>query len=203
LLNTPTGHYLVTGGKEGFLFLVSQDSLGHYGANFNPLNTNAQQVLNLGNGGIYSTAAFWNNSLYIAPADSSFQVFNFNTSSALLNTTAASTSSHAFVWPGASPSISASGATNGIAWAIDSGAYCTAQSPGCGSAVLYAYDAGNLANQLWNSSLVAADHAGNAVKFTVPTIANGKVYIGTRGSDSGSGTSSIPGELDVYGLKPN
>jgi len=41
------------------------------------------------------------------------------------------------------------------------------------------------------------------VKFTVPTVANGKVYIGTRGNDNGSGTSSIRGELDVYGLQPN
>ena len=112
-------------------------------------------------------------------------------------------SSHAFAKKGATPSISASGTGNGIAWALDTHAYCTGQSSGCGPAVLYAMDATHLSTELWNSSQVAADAAGTAVKFTVPTVANGKVYIGTRGADNGSGTASVLGELDVYGLKPN
>jgi hypothetical protein len=202
LLNTPTGNYFLVGGKEGTLFLLSQTVLGHYGANFNPVNSNAQQVLSPGDGGLFSTAGFWNNSLYLGEADSTLQLLSFNASSAKFNTPAASTSKHMFAWPGVSPSISASGATNGIVWATDNSAYCTQQSPGCGPAVLYALNAGNL-NELWNSSGNAADQAGLAVKFTLPTVANGKVYIGTRGNDTGAGTSSIHGELDVYGLKPN
>src|SRR2546426_688596 len=105
-----------------------------------------------------------------------------------------------FGFPGSTPSVSAKGASNGIVWALDNSRYCTTQSPGCGPAVLHAYDAANLATELWNSSQVAANKAGNAVKFTVPTVANGKVYVGTRGSST---TGGGVGELNVYGLLPN
>ncbi|HEY0746450.1 MAG TPA: fibronectin type III domain-containing protein [Steroidobacteraceae bacterium] len=202
LLNAPTGNYLIAGGKEGSVFLLSEASLGHYGANSNPLNSNARQEFNVGSA-IFSTAAFWNNSLYIAPVSQALQVYNFDTTAGMFNTGAASISSHLFGWPGTSPSISASGTTGGIIWAMDNSPYCTQQSSGCGAAVLYALDANNASNELWDSSTVVADQAGNAIKFVVPTVANGKVYLGTRGNDTGNGTSSVVGELDVYGLKPN
>jgi hypothetical protein len=76
-------------------------------------------------------------------------------------------------------------------WALDTGHYGTPSNLGSGPAVLHAYDAANLNRELWNSTQAPGDQAGNAVKFTVPTIANGKVYIGTRS------------EIDVYGLLPN
>jgi len=100
--------------------------------------------------------------------------------------------------------VSASAAQNGLVWALDNHSYCTHQSPACGPAVLHAYDATNLATELWNSSMVSTDAAGNAVKFSVPTVANGKVYVGTRGNNAGGADSSTstPGELEIYGLAP-
>ncbi len=92
-----------------------------------------------------------------------------------------------------------------MVWGIETTNYCTNQSHGCGPAVLHAYDASNLASELWNSGQNAGDAAGNAVKFTVPTVANGKVYVGTRGNNTGGvfGSTSVSGEVDVYGLKPD
>ena len=155
---------------------------------------------------LFSTAAFWNNMLYIAPVDGQLQAYAFSPGTKKFTTPAASKSATTFMFPGATPSVSASGATaNGIVWAINSHNYCTPQSGGCGPAQLHAYAATGLGSELWNSTMIGADSAGNAVKFTVPTIANGKVYIGTRGNNTGDADSSTSraGELDVYGLKSN
>jgi hypothetical protein len=124
----------------------------------------------------------------------------------MFNTTLAARSSTVFNYPGATASISAAGATaNGIAWILDNSSFCIGGGVPCGPAVLHAYQAGNLYAELWNSSMVSTDAAGIAVKFVVPTVANGKVYVGTRGNNTGGvyGSTSVAGELDVYGLKSN
>jgi chitodextrinase len=201
-MNAPHQHLLIGGGKEGNFFLLNRDNLGGYGANANPVDTNAVQKFSEGNG-LFATAAFFNNALYIAGAGGHLKSFAFNTGTGQFNAAQTSQSTGTFGFPGSTPSVSASGTTNGIVWAMNNNAYCTQQSPSCGPAVLHAYDATNLATELWNSSQNAGDAAGNAVKFTVPTVANGKVYIGTRGNDAGNGGTTVPGEVDVYGLKPN
>jgi hypothetical protein len=192
-------HLVVGGGKDGTLYLLNGDSLGGLG------DGNARQSFQIG-APIFATGAFWNNTLYLAGLSAPLNAYAFNSSSEVFNTVATSLSPTAFAFPGSSPSVSASGAaSNGIVWALDSSQFCTPRSPACAPAVLHAYDASNLASELWNSSLSGADAAGNAVKFTVPTVANGKVYVGTRGNNSGGafGSSSVPGEVDVYGLKQN
>lgn len=187
LVNSPQGNYVIGGGKEGNYFLLNQNSLGGYTAS----NTGPAQIFNVGNG-IFSTAAFWNNALYVVPQYSFLQAYPFNTSTGRFNTAGvAQETTSSFAFPGATPSISASsGSQNGIVWALDSSNYAGNGSTN-GPAILHAFDASHVTTELWNSSQVAADQAGNAVKFTVPTIANGKVYVGTMT------------EITIYALKPN
>jgi hypothetical protein len=87
---------------------------------------------------------------------------------------------------GAIPSVSASGNSNGIVWILDLSAW-----PSNGPAILDAYDAANVANQLYSSPASGTGAAGAAVKFSVPTVANGKVYVGGQAS------------FAVFGLLPN
>ena len=210
--SNPT-HLVIGGGKDSFLYLLSRDNMGGFG------DANAWQRFSVDNTNfppIFATGAFWNNNFYLAATASKLQAYAFNVSTALMTTLPTSTSSSTFgvrnaAFPGAvggsTPSVSSSGTSNGIVWALDNALYCTPQSPGCGATVLHAYDATNLATELWNSSQAAGsrDQAGNAIKFTVPTVANGKVYVGTRGNNTGGDDSSttVPGELEIYGLLPN
>src|SRR6202041_315248 len=121
------------------------------------------------------------------------------------NPSVASSTVASFSFPGSSPSVSSNGSANGIVWMIDAKSSGTGDNgpASAGPAILHAYDATNLGNELWNSSQVPADVAGNAVKFTVPTVANGKVYVGTRGNDKTLGAGTVFGEVVGYGLKPN
>jgi hypothetical protein len=162
-------------------------------------------------GNSLATPAFWKNNLYYF--GSAFgarqigQTFTFTPLTGLFTTTPSATTTSGFGYPGATPSISATTAdTNGIVWAIDTAAFGTNDrgSRLAGPAILHAYDASNIATELWNSSQSGTrDTAGNAVKFAVPTVANGKVYIGTRGDDDTQGNGTTFGEIDVYGLLPN
>ncbi|HEY7390114.1 MAG TPA: hypothetical protein VH640_16480, partial [Bryobacteraceae bacterium] len=84
-------------------------------------------------------------------------------------TTPQSQSPTAFQFPGCVPTISANGTSNGIVWAIDQ------------QGLLRAYDAANLASELYNSNQNSTrDSLGSPVRFSVPTVANGRVYIPTQ-----------------------
>jgi len=197
-----TVQLVVGGGKDGNLYLLDRAALGGFG------DGNAWQEIETGYH-IFSTAAVWNDTIYLGPFGGPLTSYALQTSStpiSFVQQAQATSPSGGFGFPGPSPSISANGTADGVVWALDNSKYCTNQSSGCGPAVLHAYSASSLA-ELWNSSMAAsgADAAGNAVKFTVPCVANGKVYVGTRGNNTGGAlsSSSAPGELDVYGLKPN
>ena len=182
LVDQPSATYprlVIGGGKAGVLFLMNRDNLGHFSMSTN----NVLQQLVVG-ANIFATAAFWNNSLYVAGATeggSSGPLKHYSFDTTTEQFAAASQTLPYYNFPGPTPSVSSSGTVQGIVWALDNSKYCTnGPNSGCGPAVLHAYDASNLATELWNSSQAAGDQAGNAVKFTVPTVANGKVYVGTR-----------------------
>ncbi len=189
-------HLILGGGKDGNLYLLNRDTLGGYGDNF------ALQKINVG-GGMFMTGAYWNY-YYFMTGSGALQAYQL-TLAGVPNLSLVSSSSNSFNWPGPTPSVSSQGTQGGIVWALDNQNYCTSQSGGCGPAVLHAYNATDVTQELWNSSMVASDAAGNAVKFTVPTVANGHVYVGTRGNNTGGvyGSTSVSGELDVYGLTSN
>jgi hypothetical protein len=190
--NTVT-HALICGGKDGTLYVLNRDLLGGFG------DSAAVQTIPLGHRN-YSTAAMWNGNLFAAGAGGPLNAYQLNSST--VQFTLVSSSSQVYAFPGSTTSVSAAATQGGLVWALDTHSYCTHQSLSCGPAVLHAYDATNLATELWNSSLIATDTAGNAVKFSVPTVANGRVYVATRGNNAGGAdnSTSTPGELEIYGL---
>jgi hypothetical protein len=189
-------------GKEGVVYLIDRDNLGQYNS------SNNNQIVQSFNGpanGLWGIPALWRNNLYVGGQHDLVRHFTFDPTTELFDTTVASQTPSRFGYPGTIPSVSSQSAAHGIVWAIDSSLYGYA-SPNAGvdcsvvplpaacsgPAILHAYNATNLAQEYWNSTQAAnnRDRAGNAVKFVPPTIANGKVYVGTRT------------EVDVYGLLP-
>lgn len=95
----------------------------------------------------------------------------FPISNAMLATSPSSQSPTSFGYPGTSPAVSANGTSNGIVWAVEN------SDP----AVLHAYDATNLAHELYNSNQAGSrDQFGPGNKFITPVIVNGKVFVGTQ-----------------------
>ena len=172
-----TKHLAVGAGKDTNLYLVNRDSMGK----FNPSNNTSiyQELAGALPGGVWAMPAYFNNTVYYGSVGSSIQAFTIT--NAKLSTSATAHTTTSFLYPGATPSISANGASNGIVWAIEN------SSP----AVLHAYDAVTL-NELYNSNQASGsrDRFGNGNKFMVPTIVNGKVFVGT------------PSGVAVFGLLP-
>jgi outer membrane protein assembly factor BamB len=160
-------HLAVGAGKDGNLYVVNRDSMGRFNSSANQI---WQQLTGAVTPGIWSTPAYFNGALYFGPNGGALLRFAVN--AARISTSPTSSSSVRFTYPGTSPAISANGTSNGILWAHEN------TSP----AVLHAYDAGNLANELYNSAQAAngRDQFGAGNKFITPVIADGKVFIGTQ-----------------------
>ena len=178
-------HLLLATGKPGVLFLLDQANLGKFNS---VLSQDLQEVIVQPNsmqvvGGIFGQPAYWNGNLYTAAIADFLKQFTI--SGGTISPSPVSHSAGIYNLRGATPVVSANGAHSGIVWALDVSAYPD------GPAVLNAYDATNVALQLYSSPASGTGAAGNAIKFAVPTVANGRVYLGTQG------------RFDVFGLLPD
>jgi hypothetical protein len=184
-------HQLVLAAKGRWMYEVDRDQMTANNLHYCLSNcTGDPQIISEFQpiGDSWCTPAYWNGSIYYGGSNGDLSVYPLN--GGILSSIPSSLSSKPILFPGATPSISASGSTNGIVWAVDTsnfGGYGPPSAP----AILHAYDATNVDHELYNTTQASSrDVMGNAVKFVVPTIANGKVYVGTQT------------EVDVFGLLP-
>ncbi len=169
-------HLMISAGKEGTVYVVDRDTMGHQGA------TSDSQIVQVlvhvlpGNSSItsgnFSAPAHWNDRVYFGAVDDAVKMFTL--SGGQLSTAPISQTGQTFAFPGGFPAISSNGAASAILWVVERPSSGT---PG----VLHAYDATDLSIELYNSNQNAIrDGLDLASKFMVPTVANGKVFIGTN-----------------------
>ena len=172
-------HLTVGGGKDKHIYVADRDSMGKWNAASNQIY---QDVVGALSGGMYSTPAYFNNTVYIGSVGDAIKAFSVV--SARLSSSAASRTTGVFGYPGATPSISANGATNAILWAVEN----------ANPAVLHALDARDLSREFFNSKQAPAgrDAFGAGNKFITPTIINGHVYVGTTNGVAVFGLLGLP-----------
>jgi hypothetical protein len=165
-------HIAIVAAKDTNIYMVNRDNMG--GAN--PSSSQLLQTVTAAfKGGVFSTPSFWQNNVYFWAATDILRSFQLR--NGLLSSTA--TFPLFMRFPGSGTSVSSHGAQNGILWALDA------------RAVLHAFDATNVYHEFYNSLQAGTrDNAGTPVKFTVPTVANGKVYVGSAN------------QVTAYGLLP-
>jgi hypothetical protein len=165
----------VGAGKDGHLYVVNRSNMGKFSMSNNAIWEDMPGVLP---GGVWATPAYFQATVYYGDVGGTLKAFGIR--QALLGKTPTSQTTMSFNYPGTAPAVSANGSSNGIVWAVEN------SNP----AVLHAFAADNLATELYNSNQAAGgrDHFGAGNKFITPSIANGKVYVGT------------PGGVAVFGL---
>jgi hypothetical protein len=161
-------HELVFGGKDGSIYLLDRDAMGgfHEGD-----DSQIVQALPSAIGGCFGTPAYWNGRVYFHGNGDTLKAFALT--DGRLSTSPVSDGGLNFDFPGATPVVSSNGDADGVVWELRTDRFSIK-----GPAVLYAYDALDLSNLLFSSDDAKRDWAGPAVKFAVPTVANGRVYVG-------------------------
>jgi hypothetical protein len=191
----PHPHEMISGGKAGTLYVVDRDNMGGFNTSSQSDPQIVQELVDEF-GPIFCAPSYFNGSIYVSsgtvssggPAGAGALEAYAVQSDGTLSTTPSSVATVAlFRNPAPSVSISANGAAGGIVWALRNESYGNRY----GHATLYAFDAGNLADELYDSDQAGTrDLCGAAVKFTLPTVANGRVYVGGQRA------------YTVYGLLP-
>jgi len=180
-----TVHLAVGAGKDDTIYIVNRNSMGKFNAERDNIyqevpSTGSENSNGLGGtGGVYATPAYFNGTLYYGAVQDSLRAFKFD--HARLVTPASSKTATNFGYPGTTPSISSDGLKDAIVWAVEN------STP----AVLHAYDANDLAHELYNSNEHRKRDEITGNKFITPMIANGKVFVGT------------PSGVAVFGLLPH
>ena len=172
----PHKHLLVVAGKEGRLYLLDRDALGKY-------KTEADDIVqSIKLPAAYGAAAYWNGHVFYT--DTKFITHDFALEHGQLTEKAVTAPMASLA---ATPTVSSNGSENGIVWVLATKLWNESFTDK--PAVLHAYEAANLAHELYNSEQRSErDRAGMTVRFAVPTVASGRVFVGTKG------------RLDVYGL---
>jgi hypothetical protein len=183
LLPAQTGPHpdlVVIAGKGGTIYLIDRDHMGLY----QPKNdSHAVQTIPSPGGGVCGSMAYWNHNLYVLSNSANDALRQFTVQNGKLSLKASTGSRFPALC--ATPAISANGARDGVLWVLHSKAWNADDT----NAVLYAFDAQDPSRLLYISEQnPARDRAGPALRFNIPIIANGHVYVGARR------------EVDVYGL---
>ena len=172
-------HELIGGDKNGMLYVVNRDAMGKFNNSSdqivqelpNAVGVHVSTSVTCGPSGEndcnYSTPVYWNGHIYVSGVNDHLKEFT------LSNGTLSGPSSmapQAFGYPGATATVSANGNSNGIVWVVEPA-----------NAVLHAYSATNLTNELYNTTQNSTrDALGSNVKFAPVTVVNGRVYVGTK-----------------------
>jgi len=180
-------HLLLAGGKGSTIYEINRDNLGQFSPTADQSVLTLPAVIGPANehgGNRAGGPTYWQGQVYYAGSAAS--PMQFSLLNGLISSLPIVQWPYIFGYPGCSLVVSANGKTNGIVWALQTQQYLNS-----GPAALYAYDAANISRELFSTNQIPSRNAaGPAVKFAVPTVANGKVYVGTQT------------QLDVYGLLP-
>jgi hypothetical protein len=188
----PNPHLLISAGKSGTLYLINRDNMGHF---FPNADTQIVQVFpNIFPGGNLDIGnrinpVYFNGSVYFSVDADNIKMFQL--SNGLLSTGPTSQSVDVYMYPGAPLAISANGASNGILWAVQRFGLDATGVGTIAPGILRAYDPANLATVLYDSNQAGSrDTMDYAAKFSIPLVANGKVFVGSES------------QLAAYGLLP-